>query len=447
MAQETEVHEPPARRQASPPQTLTEQTPQVQASPVDTPPMQTSQPRPPALSERDLKWREFRSRNPRFRMFLIIGIVVLLVAGFFLWRYFSSYESTDDAQIDGHLNPVSSRVSGHIQKLLVDDNQYVQAGQPLVQIDPSDYQVLVARAEADYDNAVATARSAGVNVPITTTSTGSQLSSAAAEVVTAEANLLATRQQTEAANAQLVQADANNVKAQNDLARYKQLISKQEISQQQYDQAYAAAQAGAAGVDAARAGAAAAQAQVRAAQSRVAQAEANLRAAQTGPQQVAATRSRAQSALALVEQKKAELNAAKLNLQYTTVIAPVNGFVTNRTAEAGQNIQPGQELMRVVNLDDIWVTANFKETQLRQMRVGQQVTIHVDTTGKDYKGHMHSIAGASGAITSLLPPENATGNFVKVVQRIPVKIIFDRGETKEHVLRPGMSVEPKVWLR
>lgn len=394
-----------------------------------------------------MKWKEFRSRNPRFRMFLIIGIVVLLVAGFFLWRYFSSYESTDDAQIDGHLNPVSARVSGHVQKLLVDDNQYVQAGQAVVQIDPSDYQVLVARAQGDYDNAVAAARTAGVNVPITTTSTSSQLSSAAADVMTARANLLAARQQIDAANAQLVQADANNVKAQNDLARYKQLVSKQEISQQQYDQAYAAAQASAAGVDAARSGVAAAQEQVRAAQGRVASAEANLRSAETAPQQVAAIRSRAQSALALVEQKKAELDAAKLNLLYTTVVSPVDGFVTNRTVEAGQNVQPGQEFMRVINLDDIWVTANFKETQLRNMRVNQPVTIHVDTTGKDYKGHVNSIAGASGAITSLLPPENATGNFVKVVQRIPVKITFDRGETKEHVLRPGMSVEPKVWLR
>ncbi|MCU1269405.1 MAG: secretion protein HlyD [Acidobacteriaceae bacterium] len=446
MAQETEIQEPPAQRHTSQPLAPQGRVPQVE-TPTQTPPAQTPQPRPPAVSERDLKWREFRSRNPRFRMFLIIGIVVLLVAGFFLMRYFSSYESTDDAQIDGHLNPVSARVSGHVQKLLVDDNQYVQAGQALVQIDPSDYQVLVARAQGDYDNAVATAKAAGVNVPITTTSTTSQLSSAAADVMTARANLLAARQQIEAANAQLVQADANNVKAQNDLARYKQLVSKQEISQQQYDQAYATAQAAAAGVDAARSGVAATQEQVKAAQGRVASAEANLRSAQTAPQQIAAIRSRAQSALALVEQKKAELDAAKLNLLYTTVVAPVNGFVTSRTVEAGQNVQPGQEFMRVINLDDIWVTANFKETQLRKMRINQPVTIHVDTTGNDYKGHLHSIAGASGAITSLLPPENATGNFVKVVQRIPVKIIFDRGETKEHVLRPGMSVEPKVWLR
>jgi membrane fusion protein, multidrug efflux system len=410
-------------------------------------PPQAQERRPPALSERDLKWKQFRSSNPRFRMFFIIGIVVLLVVGFFLWRYFNSYESTDDAQIDGHLNPVSARVSGHVVKLLVDDNQFVQAGARLAQIDPRDYEVLVARAKGDYDNAVAAARAAGVNVPITSTSSNSQLASAAAETESAQAMLMASQQQADAANAQLTQADANNVKAQNDLARYKQLVSKQEISQQQYDQAYAAAQAGAAGVEGARASLAAAQQQIKAAQSRLVQAQANVRVARTGPQQVAATRSRAQSAEALVEQKKAELDAAQLNLQYTTIVAPVSGFVTNRTVEAGQNVQPGQELMRIINLDDIWVTANFKETQLRNMRINQTVTISVDTNGKDYKGHVNSIAGASGSITSLLPPENATGNYVKVVQRIPVKITFDAGETKEHVLRPGMSVEPKVWIR
>ena len=404
--------------------------------------------RPPApLSERDLRWRQFQARRPRLRMFLIVAVVVLLVTGFFLWRYFNSYESTDDASIDGHLNPVSARVAGHVEKLLVTDNQYVKAAQALVQIDPRDYQVLVARAQADYDNAVAEAKAAGVNVPITSTSTSSQLVAAAADVAAARAALQAAQQQYDVANAQLAQADANNVKAQNDLARYKQLVSKQEISQQQYDQAWAAAQASSAAVDAGRAAAAAAQQQIKATQSRVTQAEANMRAARTGPQQVRAVRSRAESAQALVEEKKAALDQAKLNLQYTTIVSPVEGVVTNRTVEAGQNVQTGQELMRVINLDDIWVTANFKETQLRDMRPNQAVTIHADTTGKDYKGHLQSIAGASGSITSLLPPENATGNFVKVVQRIPVKITFDPGETREHVLRPGMSVEPKVWIR
>src|SRR5580692_1160020 len=299
-----------------------------------------NQPAPLPASDRDLRWKSFRAGNPRFRVFLIVGIIVLLVAGFFLWRYFDSYEDTDDAEIDGHLNSISTRVSGHVLKLLVQDNQYVAEGTPLVEIDPKDYQVAVDRAKADLENA--------------------------------NAGIAAARQQYAAANAQLVEAQANNVKAQNDLVRYKQLVDKQEISQQQYDQAVAAANAGAASVDAARASASAADHQVRQAQSRLAQAQANLRAAATGPQQVATIRSRAQSAEAQAELKKAALEQAELDLQYTMVLAPVNGVVTNRTVEVGQNVSVGQELMRVINLDDIWVTANFKETQLKHMQVGQR---------------------------------------------------------------------------
>jgi len=406
-----------------------------------------NQPAPLPASDRDLRWKSFRAGNPRFRVFLIVGIIVLLVAGFFLWRYFDSYEDTDDAQIDGHLNSISARVSGHVLKLLVDDNQYVPMGTPLIEIDPKDYQVAVDRAKADYADAVALAEAARVNVPITSVNTNSQTSSAQADVENANAGIAAARQQFSAAKAQFAEAEANNVKAQNDLVRYKQLVDKQEISEQQYDQAVAAAHAGTASVDAARASASAADNQVRQAQSRLLQAQANLRAAATGPQQVENFKSRAQSAQAQADQKKAALEQAELNLQYTVIVAPVNGAVTNRTVEVGQNVSIGQELMRVINLDDIWVTADFKETQLKRMQVGQRVTIHVDTNGKDYKGHVQSIAGASGAITSLLPPENATGNYVKVVQRIPVKITFDPGETKEHVLRPGMSVEPKVWVK
>jgi membrane fusion protein, multidrug efflux system len=397
-------------------------------------------------TDRDLRWKQ-ASRNPRFRMAFILGGIVLLVAGFFFWRYFTSYESTDDAQIDGHLNSISARVSGHVERLLVNDNQYVTAGTPLVEIDPKDYQIAVERAKADYADAVAAAQAAQVNVPITSVNTDSQLTGAQADVQNARAGIAVARQQFDAARAQLEQAEANDVKAQNDLARYKQLVDKQEISQQQYDQAVAAARASTAGVTAARASAAAAEQQVTQAQSKLAQSEANLRSANTGPQQVATIRSRAQSAEAQVQFKKAELDQAELNLQYTLIVAPISGVVTSRTVEVGQNVSIGQELMKVINLDDIWVTANFKETQLKRMRVGQPVTIRADTTGKDYKGHVQSIAGASGAISSLLPPENATGNYVKVVQRFPVKITFDPGETKEHILRPGMSVEPKVWMR
>jgi len=402
---------------------------------------------PLAASERDLRWRRIPSRDPRFRVALIIGVIVLIVVGFFLWRYFTSYESTDDAQVDGHLNSISPRVAGHVVKLLVTDNQYVDAGTPLVQIDPRDYQVAVERARADYNDALAQAEAARTNVPITSVSTGSQVSGAQADVEGARAGVSAARQQSDAAKAQLQQAIANDIKAQNDLGRYKQLVDKQEISHQQYDQVVAAAKASAASVDASRAAAAAAEQQIAQAQSKLAAAESNLRSANTGPQQVATMESRARAAEAQAMRARAQLEQARLNLQYTTIVAPVNGVVTNRTVEVGHNVQSGQELMRIINLDDIWVTANFKETQLKTMKVGQAVTIHADMNDRDYKGHVQSVAGASGSITSLLPPENATGNYVKIVQRIPVKIVLLPGENARHLLVPGMSVVPTIALR
>ncbi len=380
---------------------------------------------------------------------LLFGLVILilLVVGIFAWRYFASYESTDDAQIDGHVNSVSARISGHVLKLNVDDNQYVEKGTVLVEIDPADYAVAVAQARAEYADAQAQASASDINVPITDVNTSSQVASAQAGVANAKAGVAATRQQFEAAKAQIAEAEANNVKAQNDLIRYKQLIDKQEISQQQYDQAVAAAQAAAATVEAAKASAEAAQAQIDQAQGKQLQSNADLRTAQTAPQTMRATRSRALSAQANAERKKAQLDQALLNLQYTQIVAPVTGVVSNRTVEVGQNLQAGQEMMKVIPLEDIWVTANFKETQLRNMKAGQRAEIEVDGTGKTYKAHVDSIAGASGARFSLLPPENATGNYVKVVQRIPVKIVFEPGETKGHELRPGMSVEPKVWIK
>jgi membrane fusion protein, multidrug efflux system len=414
----------------------------------DTQPATAERPAAPLpASERDLRWKQFHERNPRLRILLIIGVIVLLVAGVFLWRYFTSYESTDDAQIDGHLNPISARVSGHVAKILVQDNQYVAAGTPLIQIDPRDYEVAVQQAKADYADAMATARAAESNVPITTVSTDSQMSGAQADVMNARAGIAAARQQYASAKAQMQAAEANNIKAQNDLKRYQDLVAKQEISQQQYDQALAQARYNTATVQAARASEAAAEQLIAQAQARLAQSEAALRSTQTAPQQVSAIRSRAQAAVATAQRKKAALDQAQLNLQYTLITAPVSGIVSNRTVEVGQNVQIGQEMMKIINLDDIWVTANFKETQLQDMKVGQPVTIAVDATGKSYKGHVQSIAGASGALFSLLPPENATGNYVKVVQRIPVKITFDSGQTKGHELRPGMSAEPKVWLR
>ena len=420
------------------------------AQPVQIPPAeadrQEAASKPLPATERDFRSLASRTQNSHFRIAVAIAIVVLLIAGVFVYRYVSSYESTDDAQVDGHVNSISARISGHVIKLNVEDNQYVQAGTVLVEIDPADYQVAYDRAKADFEDAQAAAVAAGVNVPISSVNTSSQVSATEADVNNARAGIQAAQQQFEAAKAQLQEAEANNVKAQNDLARYKQLVDKQEISQQQYDQATAAATASRAAVEAARASAQAAEQQVTQAQGRLVQAEANWRYANTAPKQMQVTRARAVAALAEAQRKKADLDQAQLNLQYTKIVAPVNGIVSNRTVEVGQNVAPGQELMKVINLDDVWITANFKETQLRDMKVGQHATVYVDANGRKYNGKVDSIAGASGARFSLLPPENATGNYVKVVQRIPVKIVLDPGLNNDHQLRPGLSVEPKVWI-
>jgi membrane fusion protein, multidrug efflux system len=421
-----------------------EQTTQSAPAEVEKP---QSGPRPLPATERDFRRSPSRTQSAGFRIGVVIAVIVLLVVGFFVYRYVTSYESTDDAQIDGHVNSISARVPGHVVKLNVQDNQYVQAGTVLVEIDPADYQLAYQRAKADFEDAQASALAAGVGVPITSVNTSSQVSTSEADVESARAGIQVARQQFEAAKAQLQQADANNVKAQNDVGRYKQLVDKQEISHQQYDQAVAAARAGAAGVEAARANADAAQQQVIQAQGKLVQAQANWRSAATAPRQMQVIRAKASSAEAEAQRKKADLDQAQLNLQYTKIVAPVNGIVSNRTVEVGQNVTAGQELMKIIPLDDIWVTANFKETQLRDMKVGQPVTIKVDATGREYKGRLESIAGASGARFSLLPPENATGNYVKVVQRIPVKIVLNPGENSDHQLRPGMSVVPKVWIR
>jgi membrane fusion protein (multidrug efflux system) len=426
--------------------------PTTQSPPATGPAPETTAERqdrtkPLPATERDYHTRPSRTQSSGFRIAIVIAIIVLLVIGFFAYRYFTSYESTDDAQVDGHINSVSGRISGHVIKLNVQDNQYVSAGTVLVEIDPADYQLAYERAKADYADAQASALAAGVNVPITSVSTSSQVSATEADVNSARAGIEVALHQYQAAKAQLQQAEANDVKAQNDLGRYKQLVEKQEISHQQYDQAVASALASAAGVEAARATGDAAQQQVTQAQGKLVQAQANWANARTAPKQMQITRAKAASAQAEVQRMKANLDQAQLNLQYTKIVAPVNGIVSDRTVEVGQNVAPGQELMKVINLDDIWITANFKETQLRDMRVGQLVTLEVDANGRKYNGKVDSIAGASGARFSLLPPENATGNYVKVVQRIPVKILLDPGSNKDHQLRPGMSVTPKVQIR
>ena len=398
------------------------------------------------LEERKFSRRLYLSPRIRRRLLILAVVLVLVVGGVFLWRYLSSYESTDDAQADVHLYPVSARISGYVVKVNVDDNQWVQQGTVLVEIDPKDYEVAVAQAQANLASAEATAQSLNITVPITTVNASSQLKSTASDIENAKAGIIAAERQLAAAHAQVEQAEANDVKAQDDLHRYKLLVDKREVAEQVYDQALAAAKSSTATIAAARANESAAQQFIQQAQSRLADAEANHQYAQTGPQQVSSTKARVRAAIADVEQKRAALEQAQLNLQYTKIVAPVTGEI-NKTVVVGMNVVPGQQLLTVVPLDEVWITANFKETQLRHMRVGQRADIHVDSTGQSLKGRVDSIAGATGPTFSLLPPENATGNYVKIVQRVPVKIVLDPGENRDHRLRPGMNVVPDVYLQ
>ena len=385
----------------------------------------------------------------RARAKIIAPVVVLLLAAAtaLAYHYYAGWESTDDAQIDGYINPISSRVSGYITNVYVDDNQYVKAGTLLAKIDPKDYEVAVASAQANLANDQATAVASQVNVPVTSVNTSSQLVSAEADVANARAGISGSEQQLAAAQAAVLQAEANNAKAQDDAKRYKKLVDKQEISEQLYVQAVQTANGAAAAVQATVANVQAAQDAVRQAQSRLAQASASVESAQTGPQQIRIQQSRAVAAAAAAQKSKTAVEQAQLNLSYTRIVAPVDGVVAKRSAQPGQYVSPGQQLMAVVPLDDIWVTANFKETQLRNMRPGNPVEIDVDAYGRTYTGHVESIAGGTGAVFSLLPPENATGNYVKVVQRLPVRLRLDKGQDPDHQLRPGMSVVPKVNVK
>lgn len=383
-------------------------------------------------------------RRPILKVAAPVAVLVLVAAAASLYHFYAGWESTDDAQIDGYVNPISSRVGGYVTHVYVDDNQYVKAGTLLVQIDPKDYRVALDSAKATLANDEATDAATQVNIPVTAISTSSQITSAQAQVDHARAGVSASKKQLTAAQATLVEAEANDAKAQDDVSRFKKLVDKQEIAEQQFTQAVDTAKAASAVVDAARASVQIAQDQVTQAQAKLSQAQAMLESAGTGPSQVRIQKSRAQASAALVAKSRAAVEQARLNLDYTRIVAPVDGVVAKRSAQVGEYVTPGQQLLAIIPLDNIWVTANFKETQLKSMRPGQPVGIYVDAFDRDYTGHVESIAGGTGDIFSLLPPENATGNYVKVVQRIPVRIRFDKGQDAGHQLRPGMSVEPKV---
>ncbi|MDQ2844201.1 MAG: HlyD family secretion protein [Acidobacteriota bacterium] len=387
-----------------------------------------------------------RGRRKAFLIFFVI-LLVLGAAGLLYWLHARQFESTDDAQVDGHLNPISARVDGTIIRVYVDDNETVKAGDPLVDLDPRDYQAALDQALAQLAQARSMVIAQEPNIPITQVENITNISSGEAEVANAEAALAAAERDRESSAAKLAEAEANNARAQADLARYQILIAKEEVSQQEYDQTVAAAKAQAATVLANKAG-------LQSAAHIVDQRQAQLRQSQgtleqyrhNAPRQIAIRRATVQSDRASAQSAGSQVEQARLKLSYCRIAAPVAGIVMRRSAEVGAHISAGQQLFQIAQTGDLWVTANFKETQLRNIGPGQTATIHVDALKRDFEGTVENIGGSTGAVSSVLPPENATGNFVKVVQRIPVRIRFKPNQNGMDRLRPGMSVEPDVRI-
>jgi membrane fusion protein (multidrug efflux system) len=404
-----------------------------------------------APNGRDNKDEDYPEKKSR-RRFVIIGIVLLLVliAGLFYWR--STFtEDTDDAQVDGNLYQVSARVAGQVTKVNVEEAQMVHAGDAIAEVDPQDFQVALEQAEANLANAQAEYQQARTNLPITNVTTRTQVSTTSSDVLSNEAAVQQAQSQAQAAQSRIEQTKATALKAQIDVDRYTPLVAKDVISKQQYDQAVATATANQAALNEAERTANAAQDQIRQAQARLAQAQSQAQQSrQNAPNQVAAQRAQILAGEAAVKQAQARVDQAKLNLGYTKITAPISGIVSRRSVQVGANLSVGQSLLTIVPLEDLWVTANFKETQLKQMKVGQPVEIEVDAiSGRKFDGHVAQIGGATGSSLSLFPPENATGNYVKVVQRIPVRINFDKlaQQDQDHALRIGMSVVPKVRIK
>jgi membrane fusion protein, multidrug efflux system len=420
------------------------------AANVKTTTVEPPRPEPPAMKP---------LASPKLRRGIMFGAIALVVAALALFLYFHNRESTDDAQVDGHITPIASKIYGRVSEVLVNDNQRVKAGQTLVKVDPADYQAAVDQAKAALAFAEDDARAAGVDVPRTSETVASGTSNADAQLAGAQADLMrAQSMYQQAQTADLAYAEANVAKsranselAKADLERYTPLMQKGEISKQQYDAAKANADATASALNAdeqrlaqAKQNVEISSAQLDAAKARVESAKAGVLSAHANQRSVAMRSADAQGKLASVDRARAALAAAELNLSYCNILAPVDGVATHKSVEPGQIVQQGQGLLVVVPLQDVWVTANFKETQLRYMKPGQKAYVKVDTYGKTFDGHVDSLAGATGAVLSLLPPENATGNYVKVVQRIPVKIVLEPISPDVAILRPGMNVEATV---
>jgi membrane fusion protein (multidrug efflux system) len=383
--------------------------------------------------------------HPLRKILLIILGLVLVAAGLVWWLYSRQFESTDDALVDGHINGITARTPGTITGVYVEENQFVQAGQVLADLDPRDYNVALDLAQSQLAQAQAQAQAEQPNVPVTEVTTRTTIATSSSDVVNAEAAVAAADHNYQAALAKVREAEANSAKAQSDVARYRPLAEKDEVPQEQFDQVVANAAALAATVAANRATAEAAQRQADQARAQLSQAQERAQQArETAPQQIDIQKANVAVRQAGMLTARAQLDQARLNLSYAQIRTPVRGIVAKRTAEVGQHVEPGQQIILVTQLDDLWVTANFKETQLRRMQPGQSVRLHVDALKRDFDAYVESMPAASGAVTSLLPPENATGNFVKVVQRLPVRIRFKPGQDGLERLRPGMSVEPKV---
>ena len=425
---------------------------QTEFKETNSTPLATAKPELPDDKQEKKGLRRIFNEHPvGARAAALLLLAVVIVGGGLFLRNSLAWESTDDAQVDGHIMPLSARINGYVLEVPVIEGQLVHAGDVLVTIDPKDYKIALEQARATFEDAQASAAGSRFNIPVTSVTARSNVDSASTAVENAEAGFKAAEQNLESAKAVLEQSEANAAKSDADLVRYEQLVAKEDISHQQYDQAVAAAKANRSGVASGRANVQAAEQAVRQAQGKLLQARADLRSAQTAPQQVSMTLAKADAADAQARERKAELDQADLNLSYTVVRSPVTGIIGKKTVEVGQNVGIGQELVDVVPLDDVWVTANFKETQLAHMRPGQPVEIKVDAYGRAWHAHVTNLGAGAGSVFSLLPPENATGNYVKVVQRVPVRLDFDRSAgsdfNAEGLLKPGLSVEPEVRVR
>ncbi|HLK20247.1 MAG TPA: HlyD family secretion protein [Bryobacteraceae bacterium] len=395
------------------------------------------------------KEKEEEKKPHPLRKFIIIGaVIVVAIIGVIWWLHSRQFEDTDDAQVDGHTSGIAARVAGNVVAVYVDENQFVKAGEVLVDLDPRDYKVAVEQARSQWMQAQAQTEAEQPNVPVTQTTNETTIANASTDIVSAQAGVAAAERDYQAALARIRESEANNAKAQSDVERYRPLAEKDEIPKEQFDQVVATAKAMAATVAANQATAASALRQVDQKKAQLTEAQQRAEEARkNAPQQVAIRRANVLSRRSSAEAAHAQLDQALLNLQYCKIVSPVNGIVSKRVAEVGEHLTPGQQVMLVTQLDDLWVTANFRETQLRKMHPGQSARIHVDALDGDFDGYLESMPAASGAITSLLPPENATGNYVKVVQRLPVRIRFKKGQTGLDRLRPGMSVEPKITVQ